>query len=475
MKEENNSPAFKSKLGKLKKANLEFQKGNYLKSVTLCKKILQKDKNYVEALKLLITGLIKLNRFSEVEIALDKVIKLVNKAEAYTLLHLLGCNYISQFKYSMALDILEKLFNQTGDSKVLLDIALSYFKLGNYEAARDVYFKLIELEPNNHQAKFNLYPILLHFKDYKNAWVCFHSRLQRQEIIDQVHWFAPQWSGESLVGKTILIYPEQGIGDNLAYTGCFAEAIADVKLAHIVCDNRLKGLYQDNFPTAVIHSYDDVNRSQCVADNIDIQILAGSLSYLYRDSAESFKKQVSLSIDKALVDETDKKLSDKKLRIGISWFHGRIYDGNEYSMTLETLLPLLKIEGVEWINLQFGEWQKEAEEFNQKHGISIKHVAECSAAGDFNQYGSLIANLDLVISASNAALMFASRLGVKTWMFLPSKKQGIKANSNQDSLIIKSARVFHKELAITWDQVIEDLCSELQSLPELIDLRNRNE
>lgn len=460
---------------KLKKASKAAGKKDHVAAIHICKQVLSKDTGNINALKLLATSFIALNLFTEAKNILKKVIPLVNEQDSYLLLHLLGCNYISQQDYHAALPVLEEVFNSSGDSKVLLDVALVYFKLGDYEAARDVYFKLIELEPNNHQAKFNLYPILLHFQDYKNAWVCFHSRLQRQEIIDQVHWFAPQWSGEPLVGKTILIYPEQGIGDNLAYTGCFAEAIADAKLAHIVCDNRLKRLYQDNFPTAVIHSYDDVNRSQFVADNIDVQILAGSLSYLYRDSAESFKKQVPLSIDKALLDETDKKLSDKKLRIGISWFHGRIYDGNEYSMTLETLLPLLKIEGVEWINLQFGEWQKEAEEFNQKHGISIKHVAECSAAGDFNQYGSLIANLDLVISASNAALMFASRLGVKTWMFLPSKKQGIKANSNQDSLTIKSARVFHKELAITWDQVIEDLCSELQSLPELIDLRNRNE
>jgi len=204
---------------------------------------------------------------------------LTDETDQLPLLHLLGCNYISQCKYEDALVILEKLFNKTGDSKVLLDIALSYFKLGDYEAARDIYLKLIELEPDNHQAKFNLYPILLHFKDYKNAWVCFHSRLERQEIKDQIHWFASQWNGESLVDKNILIYPEQGIGDNLAYTGCFAEAIADAKQTLIVCDNRLKGLYKYNYPNAIVSSYEDVNREQAVKGDFDCQILAGSLPY----------------------------------------------------------------------------------------------------------------------------------------------------------------------------------------------------
>jgi len=462
-----NSVKSQQLLVKLQKAQSEAAQGHFLKAVVICKKILEKDKNNVNGLKLLITSLIKLNRYNEVEIALNKVIKLVEGDEQLPLLHLLGCNYIHQLKYSMALPVLEKLFNQTGDSKVLLDIALAYFRLGNYAAARDVYLKLIELEPNNHQAKFNLYPILLHFKDYKSAWTCFHSRLERQEIKDQVHWFAAQWSGEPLTGKNILIYPEQGIGDNLSYTGCFAEAIADAKKTHIVCDNRLKGLYQHNFPTAIIHSYDDVNRAQFVADNIDVQILAGSLSYLYRDSQESFKNQTMLSIQDDLVAETSKLFAKKKIRIGISWFHGRINNGNRYSMDLENLLPLLKIEGIEWVNLQFGEWENEVENVKKKHGIPITHIVTCSAAGDFNQYGSLIANMDLVISASNAALMLASRLGVKSWMFLPGKKQGIRVNRTQDSLEIKNQRVFHKELANNWDQVINELCIALKSLPEL--------
>ena len=173
-------------------------------------------------------------------------------------MHLLGCNYISQQRYDTALTTLEQVFNLSENTTVLLDIALFYANLGDFKNAGDVYLELIELEPSNHQAKFNLYPILLNFKDYHNAWICFHSRLERQEIKAQVHWFASDWNGESLVNKNILIYPEQGFGYNLAYTGCFSEAIAEAKQTHIVCDNRLKGLYKHNFPTAKIYSYDDV-------------------------------------------------------------------------------------------------------------------------------------------------------------------------------------------------------------------------
>ena len=449
---------------RLKKAQVEAGNGEFLKSISLCKKILDKDKNNINTLKLLITNFIQLNRFSEAEIALIKVLKLTGETDQLPLLHLLGCNYISQCKYEAALAVLEELFNKTGNSKVLLDIALAHFNLGAYEAARDVYLKLIELEPDNHQAKFNLYPILLHFKDYKNAWICFHSRLQRQEIIEQVDWFAPQWIGEPIIGKNILIYPEQGIGDNLAYSGCFLEAITDAKLVCIVCDNRLKGLYKHNFPNATIYSYEDVNREQTINGHFDYQILAGSLPYFYRLNEQAFISEPKLKVSSALQQAKSERLSNKRLRVGLSWFHGRINDGNVNSMYLEELLPLLKNEDIEWVNLQFGDYQKEIVSMQNKHGINITHLEDCSAAGDFENYGALIANLDLVISASNAALMFASRLGVKSWMFLPSPNKSKTPEKTQDSLAIKKTRTFLCGPDKDWSGVVQQFCDGIKLL-----------
>ena len=449
---------------KLKKASSAAQKKDYIKSNGFLKELLKKSPYFISAHKLLVTNLIALKRYSEVELTLNKLITLVDKEESYPLLHLLGCNYISCHNNNAALEVLEDLFNKNGDSKVLLDIALAYFELGNYEAARGIYLKLIELEPDNHQAKFNLYPILLHFKDYKNAWACFHSRLERQEIKDQVHWFAPPWNGESLVGKNILIYPEQGIGDNLAYTGCFTEAIADANQTYIVCDNRLKELYQHNFPTATIHSYDDVNNAQEINGELDVQILAGSLSYLYRETEDSFNNQKLLTIAGNVLEATNAKLSNKKLRIGISWFHGRINDGNAFSMPLEELVPMLRIEGIEWVNLQFGDWEKEVEVINEEHGIQITHLENCSASGDFNQYGSLIANLDLVISAGNAALMLATRLGIKSFLFLPGFDEKIDRNYIKGLPTINNTYNFYKGSDKNWSEVVDQICNEIRVL-----------
>ena len=165
-----------------------------------------------------------------------------------------------------------------------------------------------------------------------------------------------------------------------------------------------------------------------------------------------------------MIEAKNTHLSKTKLRIGLSWYHGRVNDGNQFSMYLEELLPMLKLEGIEWVNLQFGDWHKEVESLKAKHGITITHFEDCSAAGDFEHYGALISNLDLVISASNAALMLASRLGTKSWMFLPSLSQSKTPENFKDSLSLKDSRNFYKDSDKDWSGVVQQFCNELKLL-----------
>ncbi|AGH82009.1 hypothetical protein PCNPT3_10355 [Psychromonas sp. CNPT3] len=451
---------------KLKRAGTLAKKRDNIKSIALCKKIINAAPQEPHAYKLLVTNLIALKRFDEVEENLKKVLTILSGEESNVLVHLLGCNYLKQEKYSDALTILEGLFNQTGHSHILLDIGLALFHLGEYKQAREVYLKLIEIEPDHHQAKFNLYPILLYFEEYKAAWTCFHSRLERQEIKDQVHWFAPKWNGESLVNKVIIIYPEQGMGDNLAYSGCFDEAILDAKQTYIICDPRLKKLYEYNFSGAIILSFEQINTTHCIDQKVDLQILAGSLSYLYRLSTYSFVQQPLLKIAPHLIEDKRKKSNQVKLHVGISWFHGKVNNNNVDSMPLEALLPLLKIPGIEWVNLQFGEHQRERDELKHKYGVDILHFNDCGADSDFDHYGALISNLDLVISASNAALMFATRLGVKSWMFTPTKEVFFEGGEFTALLAEKNARYFYKKREPNWDNVVADFCDEIKLILE---------
>ncbi len=56
----------------------------------------------------------------------------------------------------------------------------------------------------------------------------------------------------------------------------------------------------------------------------------------------------------------------------------------------------------------------------------------------------------MVISASNAALMFATRLGIKSWVFLPGKEVFFEGGDHTESLAMQNASHFYKNLAPSW-------------------------
>ena len=119
---------------------------------------------------------------------------------------------------------------------------------------------------------------------------------------------------------------------------------------------------------------------------------------------------------------------------------------------------------MEWVNLQFGDWEKEVEVINEEHGIQITHLENCSASGDFNQYGSLIANLDLVISAGNAALMLATSLGIKSFLFLPGFDEKIDRNYIKGLPTINNTYNFYKGSDKNWSEVVDQICNEIRVL-----------
>lgn len=444
----------------LKKAKEAFSNKYFLKSITLCRKAIKQFPNNVVAYKLLATSLIQLKRFQEAENVVKQALRLDNND---SLIQLLGCIYTSLGMYEVSLNLLEALFNRTGKPQILLDIGLNLESLGNFQDARDVYLKLLELDPENTSAQFNLSIILLYFQEFKMAWTLFHSRLQKPEILQKIHWYGEQWQGESLIDKRVLIWPEQGVGDNFLYTSCFENIIDDASHCYILCDARFKTLFQTNFPSASIITDVELNVMEKSPFKIDVQILAGSLTYLYRSSVKDFDRQKNLQIPDHVIKEKSKRLSSKKLRVGISWFHGKVNDGNSFSMMLEELVPLLKLDDIEWVNLQFGSWEREVIALKEKHNINLSSWEDASAAGDFEHYGALIKSLDLVIAPSNAAFMYAARLGVKSWTFNPIPDYLLGEDEN-NSLWFSDVKQFSRLHDDSWINVVTALTAEVRSL-----------
>ena len=87
---------------------------------------------------------------------------------------------------------------------------------------------------------------------------------------------APVWDGSSLADKTILVYGEQGIGDEIMFASCLPELIEQADRCLVACEPRLVPLFRRSFPTATVVSIDDIRSGKNVPhlDDLDVQILS---------------------------------------------------------------------------------------------------------------------------------------------------------------------------------------------------------
>ena len=110
---------------------------------------------------------------------------------------------------------------------------------------------------------------------------------------------------------------------------------------------------------------------------------------------------------------------NNKIKIGISWKSKREHYGEYKSITLDKLLPILKIPNIDFINLQYGETKKEVSDFIDKEKIIINTIEDVDLFNDFISVSSLLKNLDLFITVSNSTAHLAGALGIPTWLIKP--------------------------------------------------------
>jgi len=129
-------------------------------------------------------------------------------------------------------------------------------------------------------------------------------------------------------------------------------------------------------------------------------------------------------------------------------------------MSLRKLLPLLKIEGVEFVSLQVGPESGQIRRLPAASGITdptgdIQHFADTAA---------LLMQLDLVISVDTAVAHLAGALGRPVWTMLAFAADWRWMLGRTDSPWYPTMRLFRQKCAGDWDSVIAEVCGQLQLL-----------
>lgn len=236
------------------------------------------------------------------------------------------------------------------------------------------------------------------------------------------HFRVNQWTGEKLEGKRILVWREQGLGDELFLYSMLPDLIATGAKVLIESDTRLIGMLSRSFPDAEVRpqSFDSLSGESTVED-YDFHSPLGSLARFFRRSVDDFLKNrgAYLVPDSRLVQVFEERIEHRPgLKIGISWRTGLDFSNRAVNMTtLNDWFPWLLFEDVTFVNLFYGNCEAEIRALEANWGVDILRWSDVDLRNDQESLAAIMCNLDLVISSDSAPAMLAGALGLPLYMY----------------------------------------------------------
>jgi len=266
------------------------------------------------------------------------------------------------------------------------------------------------------------------------------------------------WDGAP--GKSVVIYGEQGIGDEIMFASMLPDAIKDCKRVILDCDSRLESLFRRSFPSLTIYGTRFKKEiSWPLQEKFDAKCAIGSLGQFYRNKDEDFPGKPYLVADperriqwRALLDS----LPGKK-KVGIAWTGGTPFNFEKRrSLKLEDLLPILKTPDIDFVSLQYKDPTIEIAEFQAKHGIKIHHWARASESKNYDDVAALVAELDCIVSVCTSAVHLSGALGIKAHVLTPSRPMWRYQLKGKD-MPFYSCHQLHRQMGTDWNTAIESV------------------
>jgi tetratricopeptide (TPR) repeat protein len=365
-----------------------------------------------------------------------------------------------------ALDCYEAARRLRDDDAELYDSrASTYQELGRLPEAFADYERALALRPDFPLALFHRSMARLLAGDFRRGWDDYElRRLNAEHATSEAG--LPRWDGSPLAGRTLLITREQGLGDEIMYASMLPQLIAQAGRCIVECDPRLLDLLRRSFPAATFFGTVPGSRlpASIARSSIDFAIEAGSLAgFLRREAADFPRHSGYLRADAAATARWRERLAGlgPGRRIGISWTGGvRKTRRALRSLTLEQLLPLLRIPGLRFVSLQYTADARQAvDDLRLRHGIDIAHWQE--AIEDYDQTAALVSALDLTISVCTSIVHLGGALGRPVWVLAPLSPEWRYGTAGETMIWYPSVRMFRQSAYGDWAPVIERVAGEL--------------
>lgn len=442
-------------------ANKVADQGRSEDAIRLYQEILAINPDLPEVLVNLGNQLFKSQRASEAVGNFERALKLrpgmrealLNMGNA---LHDLG-------EHDRALDCYEKALKSDPTYRdALNNLANIHLNQNRPDKALPYARRLLKLYPDHVQAHGTAAGLLLARGELKEGWEHYEWRWLKPGLPVPLRDFGcPDWAGEDISGKTILLSHEQGLGDSIQFVRFVSEVVKRAGNVILEVPANLMALYAP-VPGVTLAPF-----AQPLPP-YDVQLPLMSLPHVLGVTLDNLPTPIPyLQAEPERVERWRDRLPQGGFRIGIVW-QGKagtsVDKGRSYA--LQHLAPVARIPGVTLISLQKGYGLDQLD--NLPDGMKVVTLGPDfdEGGGAFLDTAAVMSHMDLIISSDTSVAHLAGALGRPVWVPLKLSPDWRWMLDREDCPWYPTMRLFRQRQIGDWPQVFERLAAEVTALKE---------
>jgi tetratricopeptide (TPR) repeat protein len=346
----------------------------------------------------------------------------------------------------------------------LSNSGLAFSDIGEYQNARDCFSLALESKPDYDTARWNRAIVDLLRGDFANGWEGHEYRHVQVARMGGLRTFPePRWDGTRFDGKRLLVWPEQGLGDQLQFVRFLPRVKALGGTVVLACAAPLRALFRQCVPDA-----DEIVVIDTPYESCDLQVPLMSLPFVLGLGGELDAPRVPYLRAEGEASATIASAISPRgsvSNVGVVWAgQPKHQNDRNRSLALETLAPLFSVPGTRWYSLQKGD-AAEAQLDPVNEALRVSGAPVVTPLGpmfaDFTDTAQAIAHLDLVITVDTGVAHLAGAMGVPTWVMLPFIPDWRWQVDRDDSPWYPHTRLFRQQRARDWSAVVAAIATAL--------------
>ncbi len=350
-----------------------------------------------------------------------------------------------------------------GNADVLAALAYFVAEEARYDEAARLDEAALAIAPQHTDAAVDLAQLELRRGAWETGWPRYEARLARRDreannVVTLMSTVAPRWRGEPLAGRTLVVYSEQGNGDDIQMMRFIAPLAARVRdeggQLVLACRRALRGLFSRHYVPCVAIEDGALRRPDFCLPMMSVPLMLNLQPVQVRGVPYLRADEARIAAWRQLIEAATPQRA--ALQVGLAWRGSPTHRRDaQRSMGLDTLAPLLALAHVVFHPLTPGQ-------------TALPAPALCCDLtshyrDDFEDVAAHLSALDAVVTIDSAPLHLGGALGVPVLAMLDRVSHWCWGTGETQAWY-DSVQVFRQTRAGEWGDVLARVIERLSGM-----------